>query len=134
MYSSAAAGSPEPTTRSIAAAPPPTPSKNPITGQAASAAARHDRNAVRITPRDHLCDFLGAARQGNGVRVAAEPPRLGLIGQVGGARRNDVGADRSAQVTLDGCEGAHARPRNVSCSRRPPALDRTIASPISDAR
>ena len=57
-----------------------------------------------------------------------------------GGRTRPGEDDRCALPAADGgaVDDASARrqssPRKVSCSRRPPALERTIASPISDAR
>ena len=70
-------------------------------GITSPAAARHDCDAVRVTPRDNLGDFLCCPRERHRIRATDQSARLGHVGEVGSGRRDDVRGDSRAQVTLD---------------------------------
>ena len=94
-----------------------------------------DLNGRRIDVEDVDRYLLQLENLSEAIRGEAEP----LLG-----REDAYGAGADDRCPLPGRRTGSAvgqfvgapsvRPRKVSCSRRPPALERTIASPISDAR
>ena len=71
------------------------------------AAARHDRDPVRVAPGDHLGDLRYAAARQHPRDRSGPAPRSCPSGRRRSVRR--VRGDRSAQVTLDGCDGGHLK-------------------------
>ena len=93
-------------------------------------------NGERIDVEDVDRYLLQLENFSEAIRGEAEP-LLGLEDALGQARTIDaLYRPPNRQRRLIRCILARrrSRPRKVSCSRRPPALERTIASPISDAR
>ena len=96
------------------------------------AAARHDGDAVRVTPRDDFGDFLCCPWKRDGICATDESACLGHVRQVGGGRCDDVRGDRRAQLPLDGRDCAHDSARSSSarpsCSTGSPCDTSTIST------
>ena len=92
-----------------------------------------DVNGERIDVEDVDRYLLQLENFSEAVRGEAEP-LLGREDALGQARTIEALYRPRRQHRLTMHPRCQSSPRKVSCSRRPPALERTIASPISDAR